>query len=169
MNTHKEEQAPIEWLLDDLLTTILDSSPKELVGLHNKLEALAESIQERKSELAPLEPRETPHSESINEGHPNRYGADPFKEEWVEVEPNIIRPASFEGGIPMGTLDCTMDEGTDIYREPTPPSQIEEEVKSSFEQGYELGLEHGRELALKDLELLNLEKQLEAINKLTKE
>jgi len=58
MNTHKEEQAPIEWLLDDLLITILDSSPKELVGLHNKLEALAESIQERKSELTPLEPKE---------------------------------------------------------------------------------------------------------------
>jgi ribulose bisphosphate carboxylase small subunit len=55
------------------------------------------------------------------------------------------------------------------WKEPTPPSQIEESIKSSFEQGYELGLEHGRELALKDLELLDLEKQLEAINKLTKE
>jgi len=58
MNTHKEKQAPTEWLLDDLLVTILDSSPEELVGLHSKLEALAESIQERKSELAPLEPKE---------------------------------------------------------------------------------------------------------------
>ncbi len=70
MSTHKEKQAPTEWLLDDLLITILDSSPEELVGLHSKLEALAESIQERKSELAPLEP--TPPSQ-IEESLKNMY------------------------------------------------------------------------------------------------
>jgi len=100
MNTHKEEQAPIEWLLDDLLITILDSSPKELIGPHNKLEALAESIQERKSELASLEP--------------------------------------------------------------TPPSQIEEESQTqrSLREMYELGKEHGRTLALKDMEIEKLLKEI---------
>lgn len=102
MNTHKEEQAPTEWLLDDLLTTILDSSPEELVGLHNKLEALAESIQERKSELAPLEP--------------------------------------------------------------TPPSQIEEsQAQKSLREMYELGKEHGRTLALKDMEIERLSKEIEEL------
>lgn len=84
-------------------------------------------------DVAPIEPKETPHSESINEGHPNRYGADPFKEEWVELEP-------------------------------TPPSQIEEESQTqrSLREMYELGKEHGRTLALKDMEI---EKLIKEINK----
>lgn len=143
MNTHKEPKFKIGDRVETRLGEgrIADYKPKmweqdpirfvvELDNGNREVFAI--------DQLAPLEPKETPHSESLNEGHPNRYGVDPFKEEWVEVEP-------------------------------TPPSQIEEEVKSSFEQGYELGLEHSRELALKDLELLNLERQLEAINKLTKE
>lgn len=39
--------APIEWLVDDLCTTIMDASPEELPDLHNKLTALAEAIQVR--------------------------------------------------------------------------------------------------------------------------
>jgi len=31
------------------------------------------------SSLAPLEPKETPHSESQNIGHPNRYGVEPVE------------------------------------------------------------------------------------------
>lgn len=41
------ELAPIEWLIDDLTTTILDASPEELPKLSNKLKALSEAIAER--------------------------------------------------------------------------------------------------------------------------
>lgn len=129
MNTHKEEQAPIEWLLDDLLITILDSSPKELIGPHNKLEALAESIQERKSELAPLEPKE----EEI-----------PYCDD-----------CDVDLGVENHTKDCP--------NKPTPPSQIEETLTSPFEQGYEMGVKHGRVLALKELEIEKLSKEIEEL------
>ncbi len=43
----KLEPAPIRWMIDDLLTTILDSSADELPALHTKLLGLAISIQSR--------------------------------------------------------------------------------------------------------------------------
>lgn len=47
--------------------------------------------------------------------------------------------------------------------EPTPPSQIEETLTSSFEQGYEMGVKHGRVLALKELEIEKLSKEIEEL------
>lgn len=42
--------APVTWLIDDLVTTIMDASPEELPGLYNKLYALASALDERQSE-----------------------------------------------------------------------------------------------------------------------
>jgi hypothetical protein len=42
--------APLRWLIEDLVTTILDSSPEELVDVYAKLEALSESIKIRLEE-----------------------------------------------------------------------------------------------------------------------
>ena len=44
------ELAPVTWLIDDLVTTIMDSSPDELPGLYNKLHALASALDERQAE-----------------------------------------------------------------------------------------------------------------------
>lgn len=46
--------------------------------------------------------------------------------------------------------------------EPTPPSQIEEESQTqrSLREMYELGKEHGRTLALKDMEIEKLLKEI---------
>jgi hypothetical protein len=43
----ESEQAPLEWILHDLETTISDASPEELSRLHSKLWALSEGITER--------------------------------------------------------------------------------------------------------------------------
>jgi hypothetical protein len=42
-----DELAPFEWLIDDLVGTILDASPDELPRLHAKLQALASAVEER--------------------------------------------------------------------------------------------------------------------------
>jgi len=49
--------------------------------------------------------------------------------------------------------------------EPTPPSQIEEESQTqrSLREMYELGKEHGRTLALKDMEIEKLIKETEEL------
>lgn len=57
--------------------------------------------------------------------------------------------------------DCK--EGCMFEVEPTPPSQIEEESQTqrSLREMYELGKEHGRTLALKDMEIEKLIKETE--------
>jgi len=49
-----------------------------------------------------------------------------------------------------------------VLVEPTPPSQIEEESQTqrSLREMYELGKEHGRTLALKDMEIEKLIKEI---------
>ncbi len=47
--TQREELAPIDGIYDDLITTILDSSPEELPELHAKLTALASALDNREA------------------------------------------------------------------------------------------------------------------------
>lgn len=52
----EDRVAPVDWLIDDLVTTILDATPEELPKSYAKLEALATAIDTRwKSHQATIE------------------------------------------------------------------------------------------------------------------
>lgn len=104
-------------------------------------------------ELVPLEPKETPHSESINEGHPNRYGADPFSQEWVELEPTPPSQTKEET-----TRYATVDGKKPYYT----AKEVIELVKTA--KSYRYGMDEFNNGVDETVERI-----VEAINKLTKE
>ena len=97
------------------------------------------------------------------------------KSEWANEMREYLKKAEIDAILALRDKEEPKEvqfkgwEGTDAVArhgdlpEPTPPSQTEEEPKSLFEQGYDLGKEHGRVLALRELELEKLTKELEAL------